>query len=230
MGLTFEPTAHVYELDGLVVPSVTGVLKVAGAVNFDNIPSFHLEAARVRGTRVHEAIHYYNLGQLDVFEFMGGRGDSRNQFPEYAGYLQSWIRLMATGRLKTWLCEHRVASRVHGVAGTIDWLGEFDGYGAILDFATGNPEDAAKDLQTGAYEVLGREWAREPGQDQLHAFFSAHPFVRRFGVHLDKGGRLPTPYPYTDPGDRNWFIRLFEDQKYLKRRKPEAVDWSEWAA
>jgi hypothetical protein len=223
MGLTFEPNAHVYELDGVPLPSVTGVLRAAGLVNFDGVPPTILEAARARGTAVHQAIHFYNEHDLDVLSFM-------REFPAYGPYVQGWIRLMETGRLKTWLCEHRVASRIHGVCGTIDWLGEFDGHGAILDFATGDPEDAAKDLQTAAYEVIGREWAKEPGQEPLRAFFAAHPFVRRYSVRLNKTGRLPTPHPYTDVRDKNDFLCLLAGQQIVKARKPKAVDWSEWAA
>lgn len=223
MALIFEPNAHVYTLDTIAVPSVTGVLRQAGLVNFDGIPPNILEAARQRGTQVHAAIHFFNEHDLDVLGFC-------REFPGYAGYVQSWIRLCESGRLKTALCEQRVASRVHGVAGTVDWLGEFDGVGAILDFATGDPEDAAKDLQTGAYEVLAREWAKEPGQEALRAFIERYPFVRRYGVRLKKTGSLPTLHPYTDVSDRRWFIRLLEDQKYLKNRKREAVDWTTWEA
>ena len=223
MSLTFEPIAHVYELDGVVLPSVTGVLRASGLVNFDGIPPSILEAARARGTAVHQAIHYANENDLDVLAFC-------RDFPHYAGYLQGWMRLIESGRLKTILCEHRVASRLHGVAGTIDWIGEFDGAGAILDFATGDPEDAAKDLQTGAYEVLGREWAREPGQDALRAFFAAHPFIRRYSVRLKKDGKLPTPHPYTSARDKTEFLTILSAQQIVKARKPQAVDWSEWAA
>lgn len=223
MSLTFEPVSHIYTLDGIVVPSVTGVLKASGLVNFDGIPPSILEAARTRGTAVHQAIHYYNEHDLDVLAF--GR-----EFPHYAGYLQSWIRLMESGRLETVLCEHRVASRDYQLAGTIDWLGRFDGRATLIDFATGDPEDAAKDLQTAAYLHLAREWAGEPGQGALDAFLGAHPFVKRFAVRLKKSGALPTPEPYAQPSDWRDFSTLLAGQQLVKKRKPKAVDWSEWAA
>lgn len=223
MALIFEPAGHVYTLDDVVLPSVTGVLKASGLVNFDDIPPSILEAARARGTTVHQAIHYFNEHDLNVLDFT-------RDFPGYAGYLEGWIRLMGSGRLKTAFCEHRVASRTYGVAGTIDWLGTFDGRGAILDFATGDPEDAAKDLQTAAYEVLGREWAKEPGQEGLRAFFAAHPFVHRYSVRLKKTGALPTPHRYQLARDRSDFLTLLAGQQIVKARKPKAVDWSEWAA
>jgi hypothetical protein len=163
VSLTFDRDSHTYTLDGEIVPSVTQVLRASGLVDFSKIPEGVLAAAQLRGTKVHAAIHYYNEQDLDVGEFMG-------TFPAYAGYLQSWIALMESGRLKTCLCEHRVASRKHRYAGTIDWLGEFDGRGALLDFATGDPEDVAKDLQTAAYHAAAVEWAAvdEPLRAFLH--------------------------------------------------------------
>jgi len=214
---------HEYYLAGERVPSVTGVLRAAGLVDFSSIPKPILEAARTRGTKVHAAIHFYNEHDLNVDWFC-------REFPGYAGYLESWIRLMDSGRLQTVLCEHRVASRVYRVAGTIDWIGIFDGKAAILDFATGDPEDAAKDLQTGAYEVLGREWAKEPEETVLRQFFTDHPFVQRYGVRLKKDGRLPTPAPYGDPRDKPQFLTLLTAQQIVHVRKPKAMDWTEWAA
>src|SRR6185436_16694471 len=108
-------------------------------------------------------------------------------------YLQSWMRLMDTGRLKTVLSEHRVACRHPRYAGTLDWLGLFDGQAAILDFATGRPEDAAKHLQTAAYVMAAKAWASEDDQALLKAFLDAHPFIARYGVRLNKAGTLPTP-------------------------------------
>ena len=210
MSLLFEPGGHVYTLDGVVLPSVTGVLKASGLVNFDQIPPSILDAAKARGTAVHQAIHYYNEHDLDVLAFT-------RAFPGYAPYLECWIRLMETGRLQTVLCEHRVASRTRGVCGTIDWLGLFDGKGAILDFATGSPEDSAKDLQTAAYEDLGREWAREPGEDALRAFFAAHPFIRRYSVQLNKSGKLPKPQLYASPRDKTEFFTLLAGQQNRPR-------------
>lgn len=223
MGLVFYQDPHAYELDGTPVPSVTQVLDVSGLIDFSGIPPGILAAARTRGGKVHQAIHYWNERDLDVATFRG-------TFPEYAGYLDSWIALMESGRLKTVLCEHRVASRRYRYAGTIDWLGELDGHAAILDFATGDPEDCAKDLQTGAYLVAAREWALEPEETALRQFIAAYPFVDRYAVRLKKDGRLPTPERYADPRDTTHFLALLTAQQIVRARKPTAVDWSEYAA
>lgn len=218
--LTFDAAAHAYTLDAAPVRSVTGLLRKVGLVNFDKIPPTILEAARHRGTTVHQAIHYYNEQDLDVLEFC-------RTFPGYAGYLQSWMRLMDTGRLQTVLCEHRIASRYPRYAGTLDWLGLFDGQAAILDFATGRPEDAAKHLQTAGYVLAAQVWKQEPHETALKAFVDAHPFIARYGVRLNKAGSLPTPHPYRDPKDFTKFRLIAETVQTVDEEKPKSHPW-EW--
>jgi hypothetical protein len=220
--LTFDALPHVYTLDGTPVRSVTTILRKVGLINFDGIPPSILEAAQQRGTKVHQAIHYFNEHDLDVAGFCA-------DFPAYAGYLQSWIRLMDSGRFVTHFCEHRVASRRPRFAGTFDWLGTVDGHAAILDFATGDPRDAAKHLQTAAYVMAAREWAEELGEDRLLAFIAAHPFIERYSVRLTKAGTLPTPHPYRDPHDYTAFRLIAQAIAVVDEAKPKSQPW-DWQA
>ena len=169
--LVFDAPTHRYTLDGVLVPSVTGILKASGLVDFSHIPAATLDAARERGTVVHQAVHFYNEHDLDVDAF-------RADFPDFAGYLDGWLAFCAQRRFEPVLCEHRVASPRHGVAGTLDALGLLDGVPALLDYATGNPADAAKDLQTAAYLGLAYEWA-EKEKPALGLFLMAHPEISR---------------------------------------------------
>jgi hypothetical protein len=217
--LTFDPGAHVYTLDTRPVRSVTELLRTVGLIDFSGIPPSILQAAQHRGTTVHAAVHYYNEHDLDVDQFA-------REFPGYAGYLQSWIALMDTGRLETVLCEHRVARRTPWFAGTLDWLGLFDGHAAILDFATGRPEDVAKHLQTAGYVLAAAEWKSEPGEAALEDFLSRHPFVERYSVQLNKHGTLPTPHPYRDPRDFAVFRLIAETVGAVDRERARAVQWA----
>lgn len=216
MNLIFDAKAHTYTLDGVVLPSVTQVLRASGLIDFSGIPAAVLASAQSRGTKVHSAVHYYNENDLDVGEFVG-------TFPDYAGFLQSWIALAETGRLKPYRCEYRVVSRKHRYAGTIDWIGEFDGKGAILDFATGDPEDVAKHLQTAGYECAAREQALE--DLNLAAFFKIHPSIGRYSVRLKKDGGLPTPHPYRDPRDLSKFLALVTARHIVEQEKGPAQAW-----
>ena len=59
----FDPAAHRYTLGGIVLPSVTQILR--GLDDFSNVPARVLEKARDRGNRVHAACNLDVLGTLD---------------------------------------------------------------------------------------------------------------------------------------------------------------------
>ena len=212
MPLTFEPATHTYTLDGVVVPSVTGILRAAGVVNFDHVPPGILEPARIRGTVVHQAIHYYNEHDLDVDRFC-------RELPDYAGYLRAWIRFSDERRFVPALCEYRVASRRHQLAGTIDCLGVLDHHGALLDFATGRPDDAAKDLQTAAYHGLAHEWAEH---DRVLGDFLSRFVIRRYAIALHADGGFSVD-AYSNPSDWRSFLVLADAQRIVTARAGKAA-------
>jgi hypothetical protein len=220
-GLTFEPSTHTYTLDGEVVPSVTQILKRAGLIDFSGIPPTILERARRRGTAVHQAIHYFNENDLDVAAFEA-------DFPESAGYLHAWIAFTDQRHFRAVLSERRIASRRHLVAGTADCFGLLDGLPILLDFATGRPQDVAKDLQTAAYYAIGTEWAAEDDPD-LQAFLDrSRGVLRRYGVALRKDGTFALD-PYTSPTDFREFLTLVDAQRIVARRRPQREDLPEVA-
>ena len=199
--LTFDELAHRYHLHGHPVFSVTQLLKICGMTDWSKIPPTTLEAARERGSIVHRAIHFWNENDLDVAQFAA-------TFPHFVGYLHSWIALVHTGRLRTVLCEHRVGNESPRFAGTFDWLGLVDGHAALLDFSTGNPDDAAKHLQTAGYVLASRAWGTMPGETVLRDFHAAHPYVERYSVRLNRDGALPELTPYRDPRDFSAFLMI----------------------
>jgi hypothetical protein len=213
MALEFDPLVHRYTLDGDPVPSVTGVLKAAGLIDFSHIPPAVLDAARTRGTVVHQAIHFFNERDLDV-------GSFARDFPAYRPYLMAWMQFCAQREFVSVLSEHRIASRRYRVAGTLDCLGLLDGAAVLLDFATGDPGEAAKDLQTAAYLALAREWADE--DPALADYFGRYSVIRRYGVALRVDGTFRLE-PYTDPHDIRHFLALLEAQRIVAQRRPRAL-------
>lgn len=195
MALLFNAAAHEYFLDGPQVPSTTQVLRDAGLIRLDGIPHFVLEAARQRGSAVHALVHYLNEDDLDWSSV-----DDR-----YRPYLEAWVRFRDERRLRVLLCEHRIASRRHRVAGTLDLLCEIDGDGWILDYKTGDPEDVAADLQTGAYLGQAMEWASE--DPRLADVLARHARWRRGAVRLLKTGSFRAT-EYTDARDYSRFQTL----------------------
>lgn len=198
-GLTFESGPHVYRLDGRETVSVTGVLKAMGLVKLGAVPAPILERARTRGQDVHQLLHYYNENDLDP--------DSVDE--RYRGYLDAWMRFCRERGFRILLCERRIASRKHRVCGTLDALGIMDGYGVLLDFKTGSPDDVAADLQTAAYEGLARAWALDGEDPQLAAVLALNEFkrIRRMSVRLRKDGTFEID-PYYNPTDWTKFLTL----------------------
>ncbi len=70
MSLTFDAGPHVYTLDGVVVPSVTGILQASGLIDTLGHPRADPRRGETAGGRVvHEAVHFANENDLDVEAF-----------------------------------------------------------------------------------------------------------------------------------------------------------------
>lgn len=218
-GLTFDEPLHRYTLDGVIVPSVTGILKASGLIDFSGIPESILETARRRGTTVHQAIDYDNQRDLDREQF-------RLDFPDYVPYFEAWLAFVAEAHYVPVFNEGRIASRRLGVAGTFDTIGLLNGQAALIDYATGRPEDVSKDYQTAAYLGIVLDWSAEPECDpQLQAFLQRWPSIKRYAVALKRNGAF-TLHPYSDPADYRKFLTLVEAQRIVTARRGE---WSNLA-
>jgi hypothetical protein len=126
--LTFEPIKHEYKLDGRILPSVTTVLKGTGMIDFSMIPQNVLQAAAHRGTAVHQALHYWDDGELD----------ESTLDPVIVPYVDAGKRFYSESRFEVAHVEQRVFDAVHGYAGTLDRTGTFpDGSMAVVDWKTG---------------------------------------------------------------------------------------------
>ena len=63
---TFLAERHIYEYEGVVVPSVTQVLTLAGIHDVSHVPLHYLERAAGIGSAVHQACEYLDEGKLDL--------------------------------------------------------------------------------------------------------------------------------------------------------------------
>lgn len=167
--LRFEPIEHRYFLDpdGAELPSVTRVLEDCGLVDFSMVPRDVLLKAQDRGTRVHQALHYLDDGELD---------DSTLD-EELHGYVMAYLAFKNQCGFTPHLVEHRVHSTAHRWAGTLDRTGELlrkDGKSdpCIVDFKSGMVLPAHR-IQLAAYQS-GLPDARK---------------YRRITLELDSDGR-----------------------------------------
>lgn len=216
--LTFDEPQHQYTLNGKPCRSVTQILRKVGLINFDHVPSYVLDAALARGRAVHKALEYWHQHDLDVVDF-------RRTFPDWSGFVDSWIRLMTGGRFHTFAAEQRVGNFAPRYCGCYDWLGTHDGHAALLDFSTGNPFDAAKNYQLAGYTLAINAWAHTPGQDKLRTFLDQHSYIHRIAVRLQRDGSLPQLTTYDDPRDFTGFLKIAEAVAIVDDARPRSVPW-----
>lgn len=184
MTLTLDPETHTYELDGKRLPGVTAVLKAQGFID----AAWFTEYGRDRGTKVHQAIEFYDAGDLDE--------DSLD--PVLKPYLAAWKRFKEEAHVTIEASEVRLASEVYGFAGTIDKVATIGSTKAILDIKTG-PVSSWVGLQLAAYHILVNEPAR-----------------RRYAVQLnnDSSYRL---HEFKDRSDRPVFLAALAIHNWKRR-------------
>lgn len=150
-GLTFDPVAHEYRVDGAKVRSVTETLDLAGLYPPMTQAA---EAAMVRGKAVHLATQLWDEGCLD----------ESSVDPRIAGYFAAYRKFKAESSVEILLIEQPVASRTHSYAGTIDRLVLFpSGMSGVLDIKTGESVDPVTAAQLAGYEMALHEACRGKG-------------------------------------------------------------------
>lgn len=167
MNLTFDPEAHVYRLDGRLVPGVTRVLQDEGLVD----ASHFTEYSRDRGTKAHRAIELYDAEDLA----------EEDLDPVLRPYLEAWRRFKAEAGVTIEASEVRLSSETYRFAGTIDKIGSVGGNPAIIDIKTAARVESWWAIQLAGYHILVNEPARKRYAVQLGADggYRLHQFKER---------------------------------------------------
>jgi hypothetical protein len=171
---TFDEASHTYTDDrGIVVPSVTQMLKSEGFINFDGIPFGVLERKRRIGNLVHQATHRWEDGE-DLNDY---------DLPEVVmPYIKGYINFCNDNNFQPDLCEKRSLAVVNGMrfGMTPDRRGEVKGIPTIVELKSSACEHPAWRLQLALYDM---------GLTGL-----AKPTCERAGLQL--GPKLPRNYKY----------------------------------
>lgn len=109
--LVFNPTVHEYRLDGVVLPSVTTILKAEGFIN----TTHYTDSGRDRGTVVHEACHLFNVGQLDETTLDA----------DIIPYVEAYKTFLTDTDFYVVESELRIHNATYGYAGTLDIIGYY---------------------------------------------------------------------------------------------------------
>lgn len=154
--LKFYEGDHIYELDGVMVPSVTQILDPYSGLEFADPEA--LAIAQEFGTHVHDACHLWNIGELD-YEALCEDEDNK----ALLSYLEGWIMFCEKTGFRASESELMVYHDKLKYAGKSDNLGRFSERGddTLVDIKTGSSIPKTVGPQTAAYtEALGKRLKR----------------------------------------------------------------------
>lgn len=188
---TFNEALHQYSDEhGIVVPSVTQVLRSEGFINFDGIPYGILERKRRLGSLVHKATELWDRGE-DLSDF---------DVPDAAWpYLEGYFAFVNDTKFQPDVIEERRLANVRGMrfGMTPDRCGYLNGTRHILELKCSASEHPAWGLQLAAYD-LG-----------IHQRPTYERVALQLGDSFPRGYKL---HPYTDQGDYTvWTNALSND-------------------
>lgn len=122
--LKFYDNGHIYELDGIPIPSVSEILRYMSREVYGDINQYLLDQAAERGTEVHRATQQLDqTGECTI--------DCR-----WEGYLQAYARFLREHVVEWRYIEKPMAHRRLQYAGTLDRVGMLDGQMSVVDIKT----------------------------------------------------------------------------------------------
>jgi hypothetical protein len=142
---TFQAAGHLYAHEGVIVPSVTQSLTLAGIDDVSRIPRHHLERAAAIGTAVHSACHFLDDDDLEL--------DSLD--PKIVGYVLAYQRFKQEHNFTPRVIEQRGVSispdgdLPYGFC--LDRIGTIGGVELLLDLKTASRRQKWWSIQTAAY-------------------------------------------------------------------------------
>ncbi len=184
--LILDPIKHIYTLDGVLLPSVTQILKGVGIIDFSNVPPSRLEAACKFGTAVHRATELWDKLTLDEITLD----------PHLRPYLDGWILFCKDFGFTSSVIEVSMCSKIYRFAGTPDRLGNWNKDDSIIipDIKTSFELSPATKIQLAGYDLMVKENA--PNKKIR---------TTRLSVLLNEKGTYKLEI-YKDKNDTNIFI------------------------
>lgn len=140
---TYYAERHIYEHEGVVVPSVTQVLALAGIDDVSGIPLHYLQRAAGIGTAVHQACEFLDQEDLDLESL-----DS-----SIVGYVLGYQRFKQEHDFFPLTIEQKGVGQSSGIyfGYCLDRMGIIDGKPVLLDIKTSSKLAAKWAIQTAAY-------------------------------------------------------------------------------
>ena len=196
-GLTFDAAKHEYRFKGVVVPSVTQLLKPLEDWSFLDEEAKAFYAGR--GTAVHQATALDDQNDLD----------EASVDPQIAGYVNSWRHIRLDKTIQILSCEEFVYHPLLRVAGTLDRRLMINDTHCILDIKAG-VKLATHGIQVYGYKKL---WNHErPFREQVRDCYTAY---------LMKDGSPAKLVKWPDPMHEQMFVALLTMKTWSDRYAPQ---------
>ena len=155
---------HIYDIDGVNLPSVTTIIHILGSdklLKWANYQGFkHTDISKVLdstsrfGNLVHSAMEHVVNPDTDS-ELMQAR--DQLEALDVDKTLKRFHQTMKGHTYETIYAEHSLGSVELGYAGTLDWLCKFDDKVTLFDFKTSKMVKQTHKLQLGGYKTLLEE-------------------------------------------------------------------------
>lgn len=126
MMLVFDPEKHEYSLDGIILPSVTTLLKECGIIN----TTFYTGNGADNGKRRHLVTELFDQERLDW----------ESVLEEDLPYLSSWIQFKKDFNVEIQAIEQKMYHSILRYAGCVDRLVEIGGKPTVIDIKTGQKQ------------------------------------------------------------------------------------------
>lgn len=190
--LTFDEAGHIYRLNGLVVPSVTTLMKPLSDDYYRTVSQEVLDRAAKRGTAIHNAVeNYTQFGIEDIA-------------PAYAGYFEGFCRWWELRKPEPLAMECRVYHKILRYAGTADLLCVIGGRLTLVDYKS----TAQVNTKLCAVQLEGYDRAFESHGVKVDD---------RLILHLSKSGYEEVPFQRSS---KCWsvFSSLMTIRNYMNER------------
>ncbi|MHB0965551.1 MAG: hypothetical protein ACYC36_03765 [Bellilinea sp.] len=199
--LEFNEERHEYRWNGVIVPSVTQILKPL--TDFSRISPAILEHARQQGVAIHKMVELELAGDLDI-----------SSLPEWMlPYYTAWGKFVAETGFECVASEQQVYHNKLGYAGTVDLVGAMRGAGglALLDIKRSLSAGAVIGLQLSGY---AQAWDSQdiPGR--------AHVIKHRYALQLIQNGTYKLE-PFNDPSDSSAFLACLTMHRWREKHQPK---------
>lgn len=146
----FDEVSHRYTYDGVILPSVTQILKPISMIEYARVDPETMRIKAELGTAVHSCIEYLIDDDLDESSI------DLSWLP----YIQAWKTWRDFYKPKFWFKELRLGCSYF--CGTIDCVCEINGELVVIDWKTTEKLMKTTGPQTAGYELVARCWLNLP--------------------------------------------------------------------